>query len=148
LSEEWYARPVLFVSDIERALDFYVNRLGFTESWRFEEEGKALVAQADRQGCALIFSSQWPDKVGKGLIFISLNVDAALDKLRAEVEMALDKLRAELESEGVKVEDRWWGYRLLVVRDPDGNELYFNYPDADEALAPGTNQAEPRAGEH
>jgi uncharacterized glyoxalase superfamily protein PhnB len=148
LSEEWYARPVLFVSDIERALDFYVNRLGFTESWRFEEEGKALVAQADRQGCALIFSSQWPDKVGKGLIFISLNVDAALDKLRVDVEMALDKLRAELESEGVKVEDRWWGYRLLVVRDPDGNELYFNYPDADEALAPGTNQAEPRAGEH
>jgi hypothetical protein len=21
-----------------------------------------------------------------------------------------------------------WGYRLLVVDDPDGNQLFFNYP--------------------
>ena len=133
MTKEWYARPVLFVADIDRTLDFYVNRLGFTQSWRFEENGKAFVAQVDRQGCALIFSSQWPDKVSNGLMFISLSVDAPLDKLRTEVEAALDKLRAEFESNGVEVKDGWWGYRLLVVRDPDGNELYFNYPDADEA---------------
>jgi catechol 2,3-dioxygenase-like lactoylglutathione lyase family enzyme len=129
----WYARPVLFVADIDRTLDFYVNRLGFTQSWRYENEGKAFVAQVDRQGCALIVSSQWPEKVGKGLMFISLNVDVALAKLRAEVEKALDRLRAEFEGRGVDVQDGWWGYRLLVVRDPDGNELYFNYPDAEEA---------------
>lgn len=64
---------------------------------------------------------------------MSLNVDAAPDKLRVEVEAALDKPRAELETRGVNVEDGFWGYRLLVIRDPDGNELYFNYPDADEA---------------
>jgi len=121
MAEEWYARPVLFVADIDRTLDFYVNRMGFTQSWRYEEKGAALVAQVDRQGCALIFSSQWPDKVGNGLMFISLGVG-----------MALDKLRAELESKGVDVREGWWGYRLLVVRDPDGNELYFNYPDADK----------------
>ncbi|MBO0758364.1 MAG: hypothetical protein J2P54_21140, partial [Bradyrhizobiaceae bacterium] len=132
----------------DRTLDFYVNRLGFTQSWRFEEEGNAFVAQADRQGCALIFSSQWPDKVGKGLIFISLNVDAVLDKPGAEVEVALDELRTEFESKEVNVEDGWWGYRLLVVRDPDGNELYFNYPDADEAPAPAGNKAESTAEEH
>jgi hypothetical protein len=40
------------------------------------------------------------------------------------------------------------GIQILVVRDPDGNEIYFNYPDAGEALAPGTNRAEPRAEEH
>jgi catechol 2,3-dioxygenase-like lactoylglutathione lyase family enzyme len=143
LSEEWYARPVLFVADIDRTLDFYVNRLGFTQSWTFEEDGQAFVAQADRQGCALIFSSQWPDKVGRGLMFISLNVDADTlqktpqrtpqDKLSTEVELALDRLRVEFEGKGVKVEDGFWGYRLLVVRDPDGNELYFNYPSNDEA---------------
>jgi hypothetical protein len=57
-------------------------------------------------------------------MFISLGVD-----------VALDKLRAELESKGVDVKEGWWGYRLLVVRDPDGNELYFNYPDAAEPPA-------------
>ena len=33
---------------------------------------------------------------------------------------SLDRLRAEFESRGVDVKDGWWGYRLLVVRDPDG----------------------------
>jgi catechol 2,3-dioxygenase-like lactoylglutathione lyase family enzyme len=97
LSEEWYARPVLFVADIDRTLDFYVNRMAFTQSWRYEEDGKAFVAQADRQGCSLIFSSQWLEKVGKGLMFISLNVDAPPDKLIAEEARALDRLRAEFE---------------------------------------------------
>ena len=132
---EWFARPVLFVADIHRTLDFYVNRLRFTESWRHEDDGKALVAQADRQGCALIFSSQWPDKAGMGVMFVSLNVDAPTDPLN--IKAALDALRGELEGNGVKVEDDEWGYRLLVVRDPDGNELWFNYPD--------TNQPRPLA---
>ena len=127
---EWFARPVLFVADIHRTIDFYVNRLGFTESWRHENDGKALVAQADRQGCALIFSSQWPDKAGTGVMFVSLNVDEPTDPLNVKGSTAaLDALRAELEANGVKVEDGEWGYRLLVVRDPDGNELWFNYPN-------------------
>src|SRR5215471_15349295 len=112
----WYARPVLFVSEVDRAVEFYVARLGFTQSWRHEQNDKALVAQVDRQGCELILSSQWPDKVGTGLMFISLDV------------RVLNALRAELEAKGVKVKDGWWGYRLMVVHDLDGNELYFPYP--------------------
>ena len=113
---EWFARPVLFVADIGRSVDFYVNQLGFTQSWRYEDEGRALVAQVDRQGCALILSSQWPGKVGSALIFISLDVDV------------LVALRAELEAKGVNVKDGYWGYPLMVVHDLDGNELYFPYP--------------------
>jgi hypothetical protein len=40
----------------------------------------------------------------------------------------LDALRAELEAKGVPVKEGSWGYRLLVVDDPDGNQLFFNYP--------------------
>ena len=49
-------------------------------------------------------------------MFISLDVEA------------LREVRAELEGRGVAVENGWWGYDLMVVRDPDGNELYFPYP--------------------
>lgn len=129
MSPAWYSRPVLFVDDIDRTIDFYVNQLGFTENWRHQEQGKSLVAQAERQGCVLIFSSQWPDKVGKGLMFISLTLEAAPDTPGAQIEVALAQLRAELASKGVSVQDGHWGYRLLIVRDPDGNELYFNYPN-------------------
>jgi catechol 2,3-dioxygenase-like lactoylglutathione lyase family enzyme len=122
---DWFARPVLHVRDVAASLAFYVDRLGFTTAWRHEEDGKLLVAQVDRRGCALILSSQWPDKLGKGLMFVSLNVEPGG---HAEHVAALDALRAELEARGVSVADGRWGYRVLVVADLDGNQLYFNYP--------------------
>jgi len=115
----WFARPVLHVSDVEASLRFYVDRLGFTCPWRYDEDG---VAQVDRQGC---LADTWPDKVGKGLMFISLNVEPAS---RENAVAALDVLRAELEAKGVPVREGSWGYRLLVFDDPDGNQLFFNYP--------------------
>lgn len=42
---------------------------------------------------------------------------------------ALDAFRAAFEASGVPVKDGSWGYRLLVVDDPDGNQLSFNYPN-------------------
>lgn len=122
---DWFARPVLHVTDVEASLRFYMNQLGFTSPWRYEDDGKVRVAQVDRQGCALILSNQWPAKVGKGLIFISLNVKPPTHETAVA---ALDALRAELESKGVPVKDGSWGYRLLVIDDPDGNQLFFNYP--------------------
>jgi catechol 2,3-dioxygenase-like lactoylglutathione lyase family enzyme len=122
---DWFARPVLHVADVEASLRFYMDRLGFMSPWRFDEDGRASVAEVDRQGCALILANHWPEKVGKGLMFISLNVEPAT---REAATAALDALRTELESRGAPVKDGSWGYRLLVVDDPDGNQLFFNYP--------------------
>ena len=117
---DWFARPVLHVSDVEASLRFYIDRLGFTCPWHYDEDG---VAQVDRQGCALILADTWPEKVGKALMFISLNV-------APETQIAaLDALREEFEARGVPVKEGSWGYRLLVVDDPDGNQLFFNYPN-------------------
>jgi catechol 2,3-dioxygenase-like lactoylglutathione lyase family enzyme len=122
---DWFARPILVVKDIDASLRFYVDRLGFTCPWHFDEDGKAYVAQVDRQGCALILAQTWPEKIGKGLIFISLNVEPPTNEAATA---ALDALRVELEAKGAPVKDGSWGYRLLVVDDPDGNQLFFNYP--------------------
>ena len=128
---DWFARPILHVTDVEASLRFYTDRLGFTNPWRYNEDGKARIAQVDRQGCALILadtthnSCMKPEKIGKGLMFISLNAEP---ETREAATAAVDALRAELESKGVPVKDGCWGYRLLVVDDPDGNQLFFNYP--------------------
>jgi len=122
---DWFARPVLHVTDVDASLRFYVDRLGFTSPWRYEEDSKAHVAQVDRQGCALILAATWPEKIGKGLMFISLNVEP---ETPAALIAALNALRTEFEAKGVPVKEGWWGYRLLVVDDPDGNQLFFNYP--------------------
>jgi hypothetical protein len=62
-------------------------------------------------------------------MFISLDVEV------------LHALRSELEHKGVNVKDGWWGYKLMVIHDPDGNELYFNYPNAPDAETPATDIA-------
>jgi len=121
---DWFARAVLTVKDVDASLRFYVDQLGFTSPWQYKEEGKTHVAQVERQGCAFILADTWPDKVGKGLMFISMNIEP--HSLAVE-KAALDALRAELESKGVTVKDGSWGYRLLVIDDPDGNQLLFNY---------------------
>ena len=123
---DWFARPVLHVSSVEASLRFYVERLGFTVAWRYEEDDRARVAQVDRGRCALILADQWPEKVGKGLMFISLNVEPETHEAAVA---ALDALRAEFEGRGAPVKDGHWGYKLLVVEDPDGNQLFFNSPN-------------------
>ena len=123
---EWFGRAVLHVGDVEASLRFYVEQLGFTSPWRYDEGGKASVAQVERQGCAFILADTRPQKIGKGLMFISLNVEP---ETREAAVAALDALRAELEAKGVPVKEGSWGYRLLVVDDPDGNQLFFNYPN-------------------
>ncbi|HZP24958.1 MAG TPA: glyoxalase superfamily protein [Terriglobales bacterium] len=123
---DWFARAVLHVKDVEASLGFYVDRLGFTSPWRYAEDGKAHIAQVDRQGCSLILADTWAEKIGKGVIFISLNVEPQTNEAAVA---ALDALRAEFEAKQVPVKDGSWGYRLLTVDDPDGNQLFFNYPN-------------------
>src|SRR6185312_13207224 len=123
---DWFARAVLHVTNVEAALRFYIDRLAFTSPWRYEANGRACVAQVERQGCALILADTWPEKIGKGLMFISVNGER---ETRESSIAALDALRSELDAKGVPVKEGSWGYRLLVVDDPDGNQLFFNYPN-------------------
>jgi uncharacterized glyoxalase superfamily protein PhnB len=120
---DWFGRPVLHVRDVDASLKFYMERLGFTSEWRYAEDGKGHVAQVEGLGCTIILADTWPDKVGRGLMFISLNAE----NIKAQV-AGLDEFRSELEAKGVAVKDGSWGYRLLVVDDLDGNQLFFNYP--------------------
>ncbi len=113
---EWYARPVLFVADVPASMSFYIDKLGFARAWSYEEEGKTIVAQVDRAGCELILSSQWPGKIGTGMMFVSLD------------RPVFDGLWPELEARGVTVKDGHWGYASRIIADPDGNQLYFPHP--------------------
>lgn len=113
---EWFSRPVFFVADVDRASGFYVDTLGFVQDQRYEENGKALVASVSRSDCALLLNCQQPDRNGSGRMFVSLD------------RTTFDALAAEFEQRGAPIEQGWWGYDLMIVRDPDGNELFFPHP--------------------
>ncbi|MGD2132665.1 MAG: glyoxalase superfamily protein [Maricaulaceae bacterium] len=120
MPNKWYVRPVLFVSDVEEALGFYTDLLGFEEKWRYEQNDEPSVAQVDRDGCEIILSSQRPKQIGTGLIYIELRPET------------LATVREEFEGAGLETEDGWWGSPVTIVRDPDGNELYFPREDDED----------------
>ena len=73
---QWYTRPMMHVADVEACVAFYVDRMGFTEAWSFNDDtGKKFVSQVDREDTEIILCSQWPEKVGKGMLFIELTAE-------------------------------------------------------------------------
>ncbi len=86
IAHRWYTRPVLFVADVNRALRFYVEMLGFEKHWH-EGDG----AENARS------SSLTPE--------------------------GLADLRHQIVERSVPSKESWWGYDVLQIDDPDGNEL-------------------------
>jgi catechol 2,3-dioxygenase-like lactoylglutathione lyase family enzyme len=111
----WYSRPVLFVADLQRALAFYLDSLGFRKDWH-ADEGKGTVCQVSRSDCEIILCQD----------------TARRDKARLFIELTAEGLRAfrqELAERSVPHRETWWGYDTTQVDDPDGNELFFPVPD-------------------
>jgi catechol 2,3-dioxygenase-like lactoylglutathione lyase family enzyme len=111
----WYVRPVFFVADVNRAIRFYVDNLGFEKRWH-EGDGTGTVCQVDRGECEIILCQ-----------------DAARrDKARLFVELTpagLAELRREIVEHAVPSKESWWGYDVVQIDDPDGNELLFPVSD-------------------
>ncbi len=106
---EWYMRPVLFVADVERALGFYVGKLGFEKKWH-EADGTGGVCQVDRGGCEIILCED-ASRHDRSRLFLELSRDG------------VDQLLREIAERSVATEKAWWGYDVLRIEDPDGNEL-------------------------
>lgn len=110
----WYTRPVLFVADVNRAIRFYVDVLGFEKRWH-SGDGAGTVCQVDRGECEIILCED-ASRRDKGRLFIELSAEGLAD------------LRREFIERSVPTRETWWGYDTLQVDDPDGNELLFPNP--------------------
>lgn len=117
---KFYARSVFFVKDAERALRFYVDQLGFAEDWNYREEGRKFVCQVSLFGFELILNETYgrtEAHAGHGRLFIGLDDDQG------------EPLRKHIEEKGVQTQRVDWGRPTLVIRDTDGNEIFFWVPN-------------------
>jgi len=113
----WVTSTLVFVRDVDASIRFYVDTLGFTLNMRHEDGGRALVAGVSRgDGCALLLTSQWPDRIGLGIVYNALGQEE------------FNELRADLAAKQVALKEGWWGNPLLIVEDCDGNQIYFPQP--------------------
>jgi catechol 2,3-dioxygenase-like lactoylglutathione lyase family enzyme len=110
-----YPRPVFFVADVNRALRFYIDMLGFEKAWH-EADGAGTVCQVNHGECEIILC-QDATRRGRARLFIELTAEGLAD------------LRRELVERSVPTKETWWGYDTLQIDDPDGNELFFPVPD-------------------
>ena len=111
----WYTRPVFFVADVNRAVRFYVDMLGFEKAWH-TGDGAGKVCQVTHGECEIILCED-ATRRDKGRLFIELTADGLAD------------LRREFLERAVPTRETWWGYDTLQVDDPDGNELLFPQPE-------------------
>ena len=111
IAHRWYTRPVLFVADLDRALRFYIDMLGFEKDWH-EGDGAGGVCQVNRAGCEIILCED-DTRSDKARLFVSLTADG------------LAALRREIAERSVPSDKSWWGYDVIKIVDPDGNELLF-----------------------
>ena len=116
ITHRWYARPVLFVADVSRALRFYIDLLGFEKRWH-EGDGAGKVCQVNRAECEIILCEDAGRK-DKGRLFVELTHDGIAEFKREMVERSIPN------------QISWWGYDVIKIEDPDGNELLFPLPDS------------------
>jgi len=110
ISEKWYARAVFSVADVGESLGYYRDLLGFEQSWKHEENGRTTVTQVNKGEFEIILTEDL-DRVGQARVFIALDATE------------LEKLQQAISTRQIPSEPIHWGYRLIRLRDPDGNEL-------------------------
>jgi lactoylglutathione lyase len=110
--------PIITSSDIERALGFYRDLLGFKVTYRFPEEGE-------------------PQYVGLELQTSQLGIAAGESKPDQSVALWVyardcDEAVALLRTNGVTIADepadQPWGERIATVLDPDGHRVIVGAP--------------------
>ena len=119
-----HARTVFFAKDAQRSLSFYTETLGFSLDWNYEEDGRAFVFQVSMLGLQLILNQieqRTEDRAGHGRVFIGIETDQ------------LEAFRRHIDDNGIETEVVGWGEPTLLIRDLDGNEIFFWLPVKERA---------------
>ena len=110
--------PILRIFDYKKAIEFYVDWLGFTIDWEHVfEEGMPIYMQVSRDGISLHLSEHHGDTTPGTRIYIEC--------------IGLKEYHRELNDKKYKnnkpgLEKAFYGAWCMEVIDPFGNRLIFN----------------------
>src|SRR4051812_3682898 len=112
----------LRVRDAAKAIEFYGQAFGAVEKFRLAEPGGRIGhAELDFDGHTILLSDEFPEYGVKG----PQTIGATSVQIHIHVENA-DEVVDRAVSAGAEVvrkpEDKFWGERMAVVRDPFGHE--------------------------
>ena len=111
--EDWYTRPVVFVTDVGKAINFYIDKLGFDKVWDYKDNEKIIVAQINRGNKCEIILAEDTNRSGLSRLFIELFPEE------------LKHLKSNIKKNKIKSRTSSWGMPIIEIKDPFGNELFF-----------------------
>jgi catechol 2,3-dioxygenase-like lactoylglutathione lyase family enzyme len=117
--DDFFGRSVFFAKDAERSLAFYTETLGFSIDWNHQYEGKAFVFQVSLFGFQLSLNqtdNATEARAGHSRVFVGLDDEQG------------ELLQQHIKEKGIETSITHWGNPTHVIRDPDGNELFFWLP--------------------
>ena len=118
-------QPMLWVDDIEAAIDWYRGRLGCeTTVFGHDDAGRAIVCLASLDGVKLLITRDPAMALGggegSGHVRLYFHLRDSVDDMHARVSGAVDVQVVQAPT------DQWWGDRTLILRDPWGTVLVLS----------------------
>jgi len=128
-------QPVLFIEQIEEAIEFYRDRLGFNVNvfGVDEESGRPNIFLAKLEDAGFLVS-RVPVFTGEANstpvsgVTLYFHLDQPVD------DYATRFLSAKGSTVDHEVTDQWWGDRTFAIRDPWGYRLLFSNSETEEAM--------------
>ena len=125
--------PVLPVDDVAKAMDYYIEVLGFSEILRMPGQDGILVSgQVQQQDAHFMFNlnPKMADQAGGGIYFwVRLDdqdIDAHYETLKGKDVTIVDE-----------IQDQFWGDRSFTIKDLNNYTLVFT-----KRISAGVDQAQ------
>ena len=117
----------LTCKDLEAAIRFYRDAIGFAVAQSYEHEGKVVAAVVAAGDCRIVLNQDdgtlgWDRTKGPGF-YLQINVAAA-----ADVDAAALRIKAAGGALMSEPADRDWGVRMFQFKDLDGFKLGVSTP--------------------
>jgi lactoylglutathione lyase len=119
--------PILYSDDVPRALGFYRDLLGFSETFRFPDEGEPEFVALELGDAEVAIGRAADPLHGKPLRPVSGH-RFELCIYTDDVDAAVERLRGAGVPVLVEPVDQPWQERLAYVEDPDGNPVMITAP--------------------
>ncbi len=110
--------PIFRIFSKEKAIEFYVDYLGFTIDWEHQLATESpLYLQISRGDLVLHLSEHHGDAVPGAGIYVEMK---GLDSFFAELEAK------QYRDQRPEIQPTDWGTRIMTITDPFGNRIRFN----------------------
>lgn len=126
--------PHYWTKDVEAAIKFYTEVLGFELSNRMPEDGKAIWCEMKLNGSVIMFAAVSGESEDPDMKRLTELVTKRLDSPSAltmyykvdDVDQHYENAMKHDVDVVMPLKDQWWGFREYTMLDMDGNLLSFN----------------------